>query len=232
MGRDFMADSATIIGESTRVVGSLSGDEDLNVFGTVEGTIRLTQALMVENSGLVRADVAVRSAVVSGVVIGNIVASEAVELTSGGRMVGDITAPRIIIADGAAFRGHVEMSDVELDNMSTPEPSSSRSSRAPSRTSSRRPVSFRGRSTAAAPVARPIPAKTRVEKPAPPKEAPKETPKAAPKETPAEPPNAEVSAETAVTTAAASTPAKPAPKAKAKAAPKKRSTRRKKTAES
>ena len=111
-----MADNATIVGESTKIVGDLSGDEDLNVFGTVEGAIRLTQSLFVERSGVVRANVAVRSAVVSGVVIGNIAASEAVELTAEGRMFGDITAPRVIIADGAAFKGHIDMAEVDLAN--------------------------------------------------------------------------------------------------------------------
>jgi len=221
-----MADSATIIGENTRVVGSLAGDEDLNVFGTVEGTIRLTEALLVENSGVVRADVSVRSAVVSGVVIGNIVASDAVELTKGGRMVGDITAPRIIIADGAAFRGHVEMSDVELDGMSVSE-SSSRTSRGSSRPAARRtaaPIRSRSTpSTASAP--RKAPTKPRVETPAATKEA---APAASVKaetveETPAPAEKAEVTV---------SAPAKKAPQTKAKPAPKKRSTRRKKTAES
>ncbi len=137
-----MSDTATIIGENMRIAGKLSGDEDLNVYGVVEGTIELSEALLVESTGIIRADVSVRSAVISGVVVGNITASEAVELTSIGRMVGDIIAPRIIIADGAAFRGHIEMADVQDGDVPVSK----------SRTSSR---STKERAAPARPAARP-----------------------------------------------------------------------------
>ncbi len=100
---------ATVIGESILVNGKLEGDEDLTVRGRVYGSITLTKTLIVESSGVVKADAQVRNAVVSGVVVGNITATESVQLTKEGRMVGDIAAPRVIIVEGAAFRGHVDM---------------------------------------------------------------------------------------------------------------------------
>jgi cytoskeletal protein CcmA (bactofilin family) len=103
----------TVIGESILINGKLSGDEDLTVRGRVEGTLTLTRTLIVEPSGIVKADVAVRNAIVSGVVVGNINATESVELTREGRMVGDIRSPRVIIVDGASFRGRVDMGEVE-----------------------------------------------------------------------------------------------------------------------
>src|SRR4051812_4744878 len=88
---------ATVIGPSILINGKLSGDEDLTVRGRCEGELTLTRTLIVETSGIIKANVAVRNAIVSGVVVGNINATESVELTKGGRMVGDIRAPRVII---------------------------------------------------------------------------------------------------------------------------------------
>jgi cytoskeletal protein CcmA (bactofilin family) len=103
----------TVIGPSILISGKLTGDEDLTVRGRVEGELNLSKTLIVETSGIVKANVAVKNAVVSGVVVGNIAATESVELTKEGRMVGDIRAPRVIIVDGASFRGRVDMGNAE-----------------------------------------------------------------------------------------------------------------------
>ena len=157
----------TIIGDSVRVQGNLSGDEDLHVLGRVDGRIDLQRTLVVAPSGIVKAEVNVKNAVVSGVVVGNIHASESIEITREGRMVGDIYAPRVIIVDGASFRGSVDMGDIA--NMPV-----------------RKPGSERPRATPAAAPARPTPVRT----PAPaPARAPASRPAAAP---PAPPPVAKV----------------------------------------
>ena len=109
-----MTDVSTIIGESILVNGNLHGDEDLTVRGRVEGTLTLTKTLVVEHSAVVKAEVQVRTCVISGVVVGNITATDSVEITKDGRMVGDISAPRVIIADGAGFRGRIEMGEVDV----------------------------------------------------------------------------------------------------------------------
>src|SRR3954462_15771496 len=103
----------TVIGQSILISGKLTGDEDLTVRGRVEGELTLTKTLIVEPSGIVKANVAVKNVIISGVVVGNINATESVELTREGRMVGDVRAPRVIIVDGASFRGRVDMGDVE-----------------------------------------------------------------------------------------------------------------------
>src|SRR3954469_11995806 len=107
------AGNNTVIGQSILISGKLTGDEDLTVQGRVEGELTLTKTLIVEPAGVVKANVAVKNAIVSGVVVGNINATESVELTREGRMVGDIRAPRVIIVDGASFGGRVDMGDVE-----------------------------------------------------------------------------------------------------------------------
>lgn len=103
----------TVIGESILISGKLTGDEDLTIRGRVEGELSLSHTLIVEPSGIVKANVAVKNAIVSGVVVGNIAATESVELTREGRMVGDIRAPRVILVDGASFRGRIDMGEVE-----------------------------------------------------------------------------------------------------------------------
>lgn len=139
-------DGSTIIGESILISGSLNGDEDLTVRGRVEGTLTLTKTLVVEPTGVVKAEVQVRNCIISGAIVGNVTATESVEITKEGRMVGDIQAPRVIIVDGASFRGRIDMGevDVEVD----------RESRAASRTPA--PIPAR---PALRPAARPVVAK-------------------------------------------------------------------------
>ena len=55
----------------------------------------------------------VKSARISGVVVGNITAEDKVEIASDGRVVGDLLSPRIVISDGAAFRGRIDMQSFE-----------------------------------------------------------------------------------------------------------------------
>ena len=116
--------TVTIIGDSVRVQGNLSGDEDLHVLGRVDGRVELQRTLVVAESGIVKAEVQVKNAVISGVVVGNVHATESVEITREGRMVGDIYAPRVIIVDGASFRGTVDMGDIA--NMPIRKPSMER----------------------------------------------------------------------------------------------------------
>ena len=108
-------EGTTIIGESILINGNLNGDEDLTVRGRVEGTVTLTKTLVVEPTGVVKAEVQVKSLVISGAVVGNVTATESVEITKDGRMVGDIAAPRVIIVDGASFRGRIDMGEVNVD---------------------------------------------------------------------------------------------------------------------
>ncbi|MCP3145284.1 bactofilin BacP, partial [Pyxidicoccus xibeiensis] len=154
----------TVVGPSILISGRLTGDEDLTVRGRVEGELTLSRTLIVEPSGVVKANVAVKNAIVSGVVVGNINATESVELTREGRMVGDIRAPRVIIVDGASFRGRVDMGDVEPGRlpaerptvtrpaMTTPRPTATPARPA---TPAARPPAPPPRPTATAPATRP-----------------------------------------------------------------------------
>jgi cytoskeletal protein CcmA (bactofilin family) len=107
-------DGTTIIGESILVNGNLHGDEDLTVRGRIEGTLTLTKTLVVEATGVVKAEVQVKNCIVSGTIVGNVTATESIEITKEGRMIGDISAPRVTIVDGAGFRGRIDTGEVDV----------------------------------------------------------------------------------------------------------------------
>jgi len=99
----------TIIGKTIIIEGEIEGAEDLVVQGTVKGSIVLKENLSVEPSGLVEADVQTQNVDVAGEIKGDITATNKVEIKKEGKMIGDIRAPRILIADGALFKGSVDM---------------------------------------------------------------------------------------------------------------------------
>ncbi len=158
----------TVVGPSILISGKLTGDEDLTVRGRVEGELTLSKALIVETTGVVKANVAVKNAIVSGVVVGNINATESVELTREGRMVGDIRAPRVIIVDGASFRGRVDMGEVEPGRVPVSRPAVTRPTVRPG-TAPARPTTPPARPAAATrPAPPPPPAARPASKPLPP----------------------------------------------------------------
>ncbi len=107
------ASGAGIIGRGINIKGELQGDEDLVVEGRVEGNIKLRKHLIVESTGVIDADVETETITIKGQVNGNMVIMDKVEITDEARVVGDIKAPRVEIADGAHFKGMIDM-DVEL----------------------------------------------------------------------------------------------------------------------
>jgi cytoskeletal protein CcmA (bactofilin family) len=105
-----------VIGAKTTFKGEIVGDEDLLVEGTVEGEIRITRDLRVGQGGVVKATVAAQSLNVSGEVVGDCEAMTRVEIQSTGRLTGNIRAPKIVIAEGAMFRGNSDMSGRARDD--------------------------------------------------------------------------------------------------------------------
>jgi cytoskeletal protein CcmA (bactofilin family) len=99
-----------VIGPKTTIKGEVTGDEDVLVEGTVDGQIRITRDLRVGAGGVVKATVEAQSVVVSGEFIGDCRASHRVEIQATGRLTGNISAPRVVIAEGATFKGNSDMS--------------------------------------------------------------------------------------------------------------------------
>jgi cytoskeletal protein CcmA (bactofilin family) len=98
------------IGKSVVIKGELSGSEDLTIEGQVDGKIELRQnVLTIGPNGKIKAQVFAKSVVILGEVTGNVTASEKVDIRDNGSVDGDIAAPRVAIAEGAHFRGSVDM---------------------------------------------------------------------------------------------------------------------------
>jgi cytoskeletal protein CcmA (bactofilin family) len=99
----------THIAPGTRVVGQLTGPTELLIEGEVEGEIRVDVAVMIGADGVVKGPVSANVVRVGGRIEGNVQAAERVEVAPSGTLEGDITAPRVVIAEGAFFKGRVEM---------------------------------------------------------------------------------------------------------------------------
>jgi cytoskeletal protein CcmA (bactofilin family) len=99
-----------VLGANTTIKGEILGDEDVVIEGTVEGQIRIGRELRVGQGGRVKASVSAASVVVSGELQGDCEAQTRVEIQSTGRLIGNIRAPKIVIAEGAVFRGNSDMS--------------------------------------------------------------------------------------------------------------------------
>lgn len=99
-----------VLGANTTIKGEILGDEDVVIEGTVEGHIRIGRELRVGQGGKVKATVSAASVVVSGELQGDCEAQTRVEIQATGRLIGNIRAPKIVIAEGAVFRGNSDMS--------------------------------------------------------------------------------------------------------------------------
>jgi cytoskeletal protein CcmA (bactofilin family) len=98
------------IGKSVVIKGELNGSEDLTIEGHVEGKIELKDhVLTIGPNGKIKASVFAKAVIVLGEVNGNVTASEKVDIRDGGSVDGDIISPRVAIAEGAHFRGSVDM---------------------------------------------------------------------------------------------------------------------------
>jgi cytoskeletal protein CcmA (bactofilin family) len=98
------------IGKSVVIKGELNGSEDLTIEGHVEGKIELKDhVLTIGPNGKIKAQVFAKSVIVLGEVNGNVTATEKVDIRDGGSVDGDIISPRVAIAEGAHFRGSVDM---------------------------------------------------------------------------------------------------------------------------
>ncbi|MFP6837650.1 MAG: polymer-forming cytoskeletal protein [Pseudomonadales bacterium] len=99
-----------MIGPTIKIKGDVSGDEDLIIEGTVDGSIELSgHDLTVGQSGHVQANLIATTVRVEGQVTGDITGSEKVIVSKSGRAQGNIVAPRVTLEDGAKFKGSIDM---------------------------------------------------------------------------------------------------------------------------
>lgn len=111
------------IGASLKIQGSVTGEEDLQIDGKVEGPVTIRGRLTVGTSGQLTAGVTARELAVYGKVSGNVDARDRVEIKRDGAVIGDIQTARISIEDGAIFKGRIE-----IGRMDQSQPTKSQSS--------------------------------------------------------------------------------------------------------
>jgi len=111
------------IGKSIVFKGELSGDEDLQIDGRVEGNVSLPgNELTIGANAHVDAEIHAKAVQVIGKVSGNVIATERVEVHSTGQVKGDIRAPKLLIQEGAVVNGSIQMTEVGSATAAKPNP--------------------------------------------------------------------------------------------------------------
>lgn len=104
----------TIIGNNSKIEGVLTASESTRIDGVLEGKIVSDSSVIIGESGIVRGDITAVEILVAGVVYGNLIAKERIEMTSTGRILGDLITKTLVIDEGASFKGNCTM-DVAPD---------------------------------------------------------------------------------------------------------------------
>jgi cytoskeletal protein CcmA (bactofilin family) len=103
------APSGTFFGPNITFDGTITGNESVTIEGTVRGKIDLQANLLIGTKARVEATVHAKNVTIEGKLAGDVSADERVELVASATVDGNIKAPKIIVADGARFRGNVDM---------------------------------------------------------------------------------------------------------------------------
>jgi len=99
------------IGQSVVIEGRITSSQDLRIDGRVEGTIEVGDHLLIVGTGaVVKANLVARSILISGTVIGNVTVTDRLDVKETGSVEGDISAPRLVMVDGALVKGKVDAS--------------------------------------------------------------------------------------------------------------------------
>src|SRR5579859_5350465 len=110
LGSTASTEQTAMIGKSLVFKGEITGSESLYIEGKVEGSINLPgNRVTVGRSGQVAADIAAREIVVHGKIVGNVNASDRLDVRSEGSLTGDVVAQRISVEDGAFFKGKIDV---------------------------------------------------------------------------------------------------------------------------
>ena len=100
---------ATIIPSGITLEGELRSEDEIEISGQVRGKIETRGAVRVDTGADVAAEVSGKSVSIAGQLTGNVTAEDRVDLQPGGKLIGDVRAARLTIADGASFKGNVDM---------------------------------------------------------------------------------------------------------------------------
>ncbi|MCP4204921.1 MAG: polymer-forming cytoskeletal protein [bacterium] len=103
------ASGTTQVAKGSKFRGEITGSSDLVIAGEVDGKLIVKGTVTIQASGYVSGEIKARTVKVGGRVKGNVAGSEMIEILGQGSVQGDVKSPRVVIADGAFFKGKVEM---------------------------------------------------------------------------------------------------------------------------
>jgi cytoskeletal protein CcmA (bactofilin family) len=104
------------IDRETEIIGDIKFKENFRIDGSLKGKILSGNGLIIGETGEVEADIEVNSVAVNGRVKGSIRAKDRIEIFSKGRVIGSVTAPKLIIEEGAFFQGSCQMEMKSLES--------------------------------------------------------------------------------------------------------------------
>ena len=111
------------IGQGVVVEGRITSTQDLRIDGTVQGTIEVGRhGLVIGASAAIRANLAARTILISGAITGNVAATERIDLQPTASVEGDVSAPRVVMADGAVVKGKIDAGGNRVAKAPTGEP--------------------------------------------------------------------------------------------------------------
>jgi cytoskeletal protein CcmA (bactofilin family) len=108
---------STIIAKGTKIVGNIDMQGSLRIDGHVKGQVASTETLTVGSSGVVDGEVKVKEAIVGGKIMGNLVASQKVELENNAAILGDVKTRTFVIKEGGVFHGQCSMREEAEDKL-------------------------------------------------------------------------------------------------------------------
>lgn len=112
--------STSVVGKTLFIKGEVFSDEELLVEGTIEGKLNIRHKVVVGKSGSVSADIDAKEVIIKGIVNGNVKASQKVEIIPEGILNGNIISQSVKLAEGAVFKGNIDMTPREEDIPSAP----------------------------------------------------------------------------------------------------------------
>ena len=130
----------SILGKGCKFKGTIEVEGTLRIDSEFEGVVNCPETLVVGKTGVVKADINVKNAIIGGKVIGNITASNKIELQSGSHIEGDITTHRLVIDEGVFFEGSCKMGEIRPGNSSSQAATSSKQSQTPQQQPAREKV--------------------------------------------------------------------------------------------
>jgi cytoskeletal protein CcmA (bactofilin family) len=101
--------ATTVIASGITIEGELSTDDEVEITGTIKGKLLSKSAVTVNAGAVIEAEISATRIAIAGQVTGDVQAMDRVDLQTGARLIGDVRAARLTIADGATFKGNVDM---------------------------------------------------------------------------------------------------------------------------